>query len=61
MNKNNAMHAIVVEAVSLAIGLEHPELLTLGAALLAKFLAVSQRGREPCGVPCAVLKLDLPS
>uniref|UniRef100_A0A1D2AG34 AP-2 complex subunit alpha n=2 Tax=Auxenochlorella protothecoides TaxID=3075 RepID=A0A1D2AG34_AUXPR len=42
-NKNNAVHAIVFEAVALAIGLEDADLLTAGAALLARFLAV----REP--------------
>jgi hypothetical protein len=43
VNKNNAVHAIVFEAVAVAIGLEEPELLAMGGALLAKFLAV----REP--------------
>ncbi|GAB4815001.1 hypothetical protein N2152v2_002047 [Parachlorella kessleri] len=43
VNKNNAVHAIVFEAVAVAIGLEEPDLLNMGVALLAKFLAV----REP--------------
>lgn len=43
MNKNNAVHAIVFEAVAVAISLEEPELLNMGVALLAKFLSV----REP--------------
>ena len=43
VNKNNAVHAIVFEAVAVAISLEEPELLTMGVALLAKFLSV----REP--------------
>ena len=43
MNKNNAVHAIVFEAVAVAISLEEPELLAMGVALLAKFLTV----REP--------------
>lgn len=43
VNKNNAVHAIVFEAVAVAIALEEPELMTMGVALLAKFLSV----REP--------------
>ena len=43
VNKNNAVHAIVFEAVAVAISLEEAELMTLGVALLAKFLSV----REP--------------
>lgn len=43
VNKNNAVHAIVFEAVAVAISLEEPELLNMGVALLAKFLSV----REP--------------
>lgn len=43
VNKNNAVHAIVFEAVAVAIGLEEPDLMNMGVALLAKFLAV----REP--------------
>ena len=37
-NKNNAVNAIVFEAVSVAIGLEEPGLLSIAVALLAKFL-----------------------
>lgn len=40
MNKNNAVHAIVFEAVAVAIALEEPELMAMGVALLAKFLSV---------------------
>jgi len=43
VNKNNAVHAIVFEAVAVAIALEEPELMSMGVALLAKFLSV----REP--------------
>ncbi|KDD73994.1 adaptin, partial [Helicosporidium sp. ATCC 50920] len=43
VNKNNAVHAIVFEALSLALGLGDADLLALGAALLARFLSV----REP--------------
>ncbi|PRW60941.1 AP-2 complex subunit alpha-1-like [Chlorella sorokiniana] len=43
VNKNNAVHAIVFEAVAVAIALEEPELMAMGVALLAKFLSV----REP--------------
>ncbi len=34
------MHAIVFEAVAVAISLKEPELLAMGVALLAKFLSV---------------------
>lgn len=40
VNKNNALHAIVFEAVAVAIALEEPELMAMGVALLAKFLSV---------------------
>jgi len=40
VNKNNAVHAIVFEAVAVAIALEEPELMAMGVALLAKFLSV---------------------
>lgn len=43
VNKNNAVHAIVFEAVAVAIALDQPELMSQGVALLAKFLSV----REP--------------
>lgn len=42
-NKNNAVHAIVFEAVALAVGLGDAELLNIGIGLLARFLTV----REP--------------
>jgi len=42
-NKNNAVHAIVFEAVAVAVGLGDPELLSMSVSLLARFLSV----REP--------------
>ena len=46
MNKNNAVHAIVFEAVAVAISLEEPELMAMGVALLAKFLSVRGQKRR---------------
>jgi hypothetical protein len=46
VNKNNAVHAIVFEAVAVAILLDEPELMAMGVALLAKFLSVSGAGLE---------------
>lgn len=44
VNKNNAVHAIVFEAVAVAINLQEPELMALGVAMLAKFLSVRVLG-----------------
>lgn len=41
-NKSNAVHAIVFEAASLAVGLGDPELLNMAVGLLARFLTVRE-------------------
>lgn len=41
-NKNNAVHAVVFEAVAVAVGLGDPELLTMGIGLLARFLTIRE-------------------
>ena len=41
-NKANAVHAIVLEASALAVGLGDPELLTMAVAILARFLSVRE-------------------
>lgn len=41
-NKSNAVHAIVFEAASLAVGLGDPELLNTAVGLLARFLTVRE-------------------
>lgn len=48
VNKNNAVHAIVFEAVAVAIALDEPELMAMGVALLAKFLSVSTATAQLC-------------
>lgn len=52
MNKNNAVHAIVFEAVAVAIALDEPELMAMGVALLAKFLSVSTGTAQLCTFLC---------
>lgn len=59
VNKNNAVHAIVFEAVAVAISLEEPELMAMGVALLAKFLSVGGEAAHVCGIhqpPLALLR-----
>ncbi|BDA41202.1 AP-2 complex subunit alpha-1 [Coccomyxa sp. Obi] len=62
VNKNNAQHAIVFEAIALALALEaDPELLTAGVAMLGKFISVREPNIKYLGLENMVRLAEVPA
>ena len=62
VNKNNAQHAIVFEAVALALALEaDPELLVAAVGLLGKFISVREPNIKYLGLENLVRLAEVPA
>ena len=62
MNKNNAQHSIVFEAVALALALEaDPELLVAAVGLLGKFISVREPNIKYLGLENMVRLAEVPA
>ena len=62
VNKNNAQHAVVFEAIALALALEaDAELLTAGVALLARFISVREPNIKYLGLENLVRLAEVPA
>ena len=62
VNKNNAQHAVVFEAIALALALEaDAELLTASVALLARFISVREPNIKYLGLENLVRLAEVPA
>jgi len=62
VNKNNAQHAVVFEAIALALALEaDAELLSAGVALLARFISVREPNIKYLGLENLVRLAEVPA